>query len=74
MQGHADIELPIGGGSTKPVSCYFVTVAATGEHKSECDRQALWPVEKHEATPRTSRDCDLPAYANDKVASDRRER
>src|SRR5579864_3415770 len=41
VQGHADVELPIGGGSKRPVSCYLVTIAATGERKSECDRQAL---------------------------------
>ena len=34
VQSHADVDLPIGGGSGKPVSCYFVTVAATGERKS----------------------------------------
>ena len=71
VQGHADIELPIGGGSAKPVSCYFVTVAATGERKSECDRQALSPVEKHETALRASHDRDLPAYINDKAAWDR---
>jgi hypothetical protein len=71
VQGHADVELPIGGGSAKPVSCYFVTVAATGERKSECDRQALWPIEKHEAALRVSRDRELPAYINDKAAWDR---
>ena len=71
VQGHADVELPIGGGSARPVSCYFVTVAATGERKSECDRQALWPVEKHEAALRASWDRDLPAYVNDKAAWDR---
>jgi Protein of unknown function (DUF3987) len=71
VQGQANIELPIGGGSIKPVSCYFVTVAATGERKSECDRQALWPVEKREAALRASRDRDLPDYTNDKAAWDR---
>jgi uncharacterized protein DUF3987 len=71
VQSHADVDLPIGGGSGKPVSCYFVTVAATGERKSECDRQALWPVEKHEAALRANRDRDLPAYTNDKAAWDR---
>jgi hypothetical protein len=71
VQGHADVELPIGGGSTRPVSCYFVTVAATGERKSECDRQALWPVEKYETTLRATRDRDLPAYANEKAAWDK---
>jgi hypothetical protein len=71
VQGHADVELPIGGGSKRPVSCYLVTIAATGERKSECDRQALWPVEKYEAALRASYDHDLPAYANDKAAWDR---
>jgi Protein of unknown function (DUF3987) len=70
-QGHADVELPIGNGSAKPVSCYFVTVAATGERKSESDWQALWPVEKHEAALRASHDADLFSYANAKAAWDK---
>src|SRR5258707_4000007 len=39
-QGHADVVLPIGQGQARPLSSYFVTVAATGERKSACDTEA----------------------------------
>jgi hypothetical protein len=71
VQGHADLVLPIGSGSVKPVSCYFVTVAATGERKSESDSQALWPVEKREAALRATREADLLSYLNDKAIWDK---
>ena len=47
VQGHANIELPMG--HAKPLSGYFVSVAATGERKSAVDQEALWPVRKREA-------------------------
>ena len=37
VQAHADVELPIGGKRAKPVSSYFVTIAETGERKTEAD-------------------------------------
>jgi hypothetical protein len=70
-QGHADIALPIGAGSARPLSLYLITVAATGERKSECDRQALWPIEKHEANLRASYEADAPDYLNSKTAWDK---
>jgi hypothetical protein len=70
-QGHADVELPIGNGSGRPISCFFVTVASTGERKSECDRQALWPVEKREAAFRENRDASQLSYLNAKAAWDK---
>ena len=71
VQGHADIELPIGRGSRRPVGNYFITVAASGDRKSEADRQALWPVEKHEAALRAKHGIALPAYANRRLAWDK---
>ncbi len=47
VQGHANVELPTG--HAKPLSSYFVSVAATGERKSAVDQEALWPVRKREA-------------------------
>lgn len=46
VQGLKDIQLPTG--QTKPLSCFFLSVAATGERKSSCDLFALQPVRKHE--------------------------
>jgi hypothetical protein len=47
-QAHADVILPIGNDRHKPISAYFVTIAETGERKTECDYQAMWPVRKRE--------------------------
>jgi hypothetical protein len=64
-QGHADIELPIGRpGQAKPLSGFFVTVAATGERKSVCDREAMWPVTTREAALREARETELSSYGN----------
>jgi hypothetical protein len=71
VQGHADIVLPIGAGQARPVSGYFVTVAATGERKSACDTEAIWPIRRHEAALRATYDRDLPAYENDKLSWDK---
>lgn len=71
LQGHADVLLPIGGGRAKPISSNFVTVAATGERKTACDAEALWPVRKRETALRQRYDADLPAYENAKAAWDK---
>ena len=41
-QGHADVELPTG--QVKPISNFFVSVAATGERKTATDNEALMAV------------------------------
>jgi hypothetical protein len=71
IQGHADVVLPIGPGQGRPVSCFLITVAASGERKSACDMEALWPVRKREAALRDGHDADLPSYTNDKIAWDK---
>jgi len=71
VQGHADVVLPIGNGQSRPVSCYLVTIAETGERKSACDTEALWPVRKHEAKLRERYERDWPDYQNDKLAWER---
>jgi hypothetical protein len=71
VQGHADIVLPIGRGRARPVSCFLITVAASGERKTACDAEALWPVRKHEAALRDRHDADMPSYANDKAAHEK---
>src|SRR5499427_3641097 len=37
VQGHANVELPMG--HAKPLSSFFVSVAATGERKSAVDQE-----------------------------------
>ena len=70
-QGHADVVLPIGSGQVRPVSCYLIIIAASGERKTACDAEALWPVRKREAALRDRPDMDMLSYANDKIAWDK---
>lgn len=48
-QGLAGVQLPRGGGKGRPLSGFFVTVAATGERKSTVDNIALGAVREKEA-------------------------
>jgi hypothetical protein len=45
-QAHADVMLPYG--QTRPLSLFFVTVAASGDRKSTADNEALWPIRRRE--------------------------
>ena len=47
-QGHADVVLPIGLGQARPISNYLITIAATGERKTACDHEAMWPIQRRE--------------------------
>jgi Protein of unknown function (DUF3987) len=68
VQGFADVELPTG--QVKPISGFFLTVAATGERKSATDGFALGPVRKHEEVLREEYEAQLDAYKNAKSAYD----
>jgi hypothetical protein len=69
VQGHADIELPIG--QSRPLSAFFMTIATTGERKSSCDTEALRPVNNKEETLRAEYQTDLFQWQNRKEAWDR---
>lgn len=69
VQGHADIELPIG--QSRPLSAFFMTIATTGERKSSCDTEALRPVNNKEETLRTAYQTDSFQWQNRKDAWDR---
>jgi hypothetical protein len=71
VQAHADVVLPIGENRQKPISAYFVTIAETGERKTECDFQAIGPIRKHEKQLRDEYDAKHESYVNDKVAWDK---
>src|SRR5262249_35127513 len=71
VQAYADVELPIGGKRTKPLSGYFVTIAETGERKTEADFHATWAIRKHEKNLRERYDAQAASYANDKIAWDK---
>ena len=70
-QGHADAVLPIGPGQARPLALYLVTVAASGERKSACGTEAMWPIRRREATLREAHDGDSLRYDNDRAAYDR---
>jgi len=61
-QGLADVQLPRGGGKGKPMSGFFVTVAATGERKSTVDTLALAPIREWEAALRVEYTEGIKAY------------
>lgn len=46
VQGHADIKLPYG--QTRPISCFFMTIAESGERKTSSDMEALRSVVERE--------------------------
>lgn len=59
-QAHADVLLPFG--QTRPLSLFFVTVAASGDRKSTADNEALWPVRKRERTMKDIWEEELQHY------------
>lgn len=66
VQGHANVELPIG--HAKPISSFFVSVAATGERKSAVDQDALCPVRKREAALHEASSGERLEYENAETA------
>jgi hypothetical protein len=65
-QALAGVQLPTG--HVKPISNFFMSVAATGERKTATDHEALWPFRKREAALREDYDRALPQYENAKIA------
>jgi len=66
VQGHADVELPTG--HARPISSFLLSVAATGERKSACDYEALWPIREHETALRDVYEAELADWQNDQDA------
>lgn len=69
VQGHADIELPTG--QNRPLTNYYLTIAATGERKTAVDTEALWPVRKHESTLQQKHEGERHEYENSRLAWDK---
>lgn len=63
VQGHADVELATG--QIKPLSNFFLTVAASGERKTATDQRALAPVRKHEEFLAEKYKAEHLAFLND---------
>jgi hypothetical protein len=70
-QAYADVVLPIGPGQARPISCFFVTVAVSGERKSAVDAEVMWPIRRYEAALRRRYDSDYVRYANARDAHER---
>lgn len=66
VQGHADIMLPIG--QVRPVSCFFLTIAESGERKSSCDGAVLKVIEDHEAKLKKKNDLERDGWQNELAA------
>jgi hypothetical protein len=63
-QALRDVELPIAGGQSKPLSLYFLTIAQSGERKTATDTQALKPINKHASELRRDYDAEHLKYRN----------
>jgi hypothetical protein len=68
VQAHADVELPTG--QLRPLSCFFMTIAASGMRKSSCDMEALLPISAREETLREIYNIEKLAWENAKDAWD----
>src|SRR5262249_45356513 len=68
VQGHADVELATG--QIKPLSNFFLTVAASGERKTATDQLALAAVRKHEEMLAEKYTAERLSYLNDNEAWD----
>jgi hypothetical protein len=66
VQGHADVELPTG--QKRPLTNFYLTIAATGERKTSVDAEALEPVRKREAALHEEYDAKLHEYENSRLA------
>lgn len=60
VQGHADVELPTR--EVRPLSSFFVSIAASGERKSTADQIALWPIQNRESGLREAHEADVLTY------------
>ena len=65
-QSFANVILPTG--QPRPVSLYFLSIAASGERKSSTDNEALGPIEERERELRERHDRELGPYEADLAA------
>ena len=69
-QGQINVELPIGAGSTRPVSRFFITVGRSGERKSASDEQIGKALKSREAELRQIHDAEIKVWRNEHDAWD----
>lgn len=63
VQAHADVMLPIIE-QRRPISCFFLTIAESGERKSSCDNEALSAIKEHEAKLKQEYDGQVEDWQN----------
>ena len=66
VQGHANVGLPTK--QAKPLSLFFISVAATGERKNAVDQEALAPVRMRQAALREAHAIECQGYENARIA------
>lgn len=62
VQGHANIQLPHGG--IRPISCFFLSIAKSGERKTSCDNEVLKFIRQHESSLREEYNIQYPKWKN----------
>ena len=66
VQGHINIMMPFG--ETKPISCFFLTIAESGERKTSCDNAILKTVKEYEEELRKQYNIDLQTWEHECTA------
>lgn len=66
VQGHVNIMMPFG--EIKPISCFFLTIAESGERKTSCDNVILKKVKEYEEELRKQYNIDMQTWQNDCTA------
>ncbi len=66
VQGQRNVKLP--HGQVSPLSLFCLTIADSGERKSQCDRIALGPISRKEVALQAQYDFELPSFTNAKLA------
>lgn len=62
VQGHANIRLPFG--QERPLSCFLLTIAESGERKSSCDNEAMKAIQDFEEELRKEYDLEYQKWKN----------
>lgn len=60
---HVDVLMPFG--QTRPISLYLAQVAESGDRKSTSDKEALWPIRKHERNLRIAYETLMKIWKTD---------
>ena len=69
---HVDVLMPFG--QTRPSSLYFMTVAEGGDRKSTSDKEASWPIRRHEKNLCKAFDVSMQIWSTDHAVWDAEKR